>query len=25
VQGDWAAGAMPSWMKQSGYRDHSND
>jgi len=25
VQGDWAAGAMPSWMKQSGYRDRSND
>ncbi len=25
VQGDRAAGAMPSWMKRSGYRDHSDD
>jgi len=25
VQGDGAAGAMPSWMKKSGYRDHSDD
>src|SRR5712692_3528568 len=25
VQGDRAAGAMPSWMKKSGYRDRSDD
>src|SRR5437773_631761 len=25
VQGARAAGAMPSWMKKTGYRDHSDD